>query len=205
MKKYFKINLCSPNHWRKIDWRTPWLNCNSKQRHLNCTRFLPKWRIEPFQTLIWGYTYIISGKKQFIIEQKLLFLEGSINKNEKIHECNIPILWRALNIMQTCIFDRKSWRSVSKDKWYLYTYKRKQTWNIRKNCNHWAGFAGLRLAQDLENTAYDVLLIDKNNYHQFQPLMYQVATARLEPASISFRWEKYFNIQKMFVSALWCH
>ena len=34
-----------------------------------------------------------------------------------------------------------------------------------------AGFAGLRLAQDLENTSFDVLLIDKNNYHQFQPLM----------------------------------
>lgn len=59
-----------------------------------------------------------------------------------------------------------------------------------------AGFAGLRLAQDLENTAYDVLLIDKNNYHQFQPLMYQVATARLEPASISFPLRKVFQHSK---------
>jgi len=59
-----------------------------------------------------------------------------------------------------------------------------------------AGFAGLRLAQDLEDTNYDVLLIDKNNYHQFQPLMYQVATARLEPASISFPLRKVFQHSK---------
>lgn len=59
-----------------------------------------------------------------------------------------------------------------------------------------AGFAGLRLAQDLEHTDYDVLLIDKNNYHQFQPLMYQVATARLEPASISFPLRKVFQHSK---------
>ncbi len=59
-----------------------------------------------------------------------------------------------------------------------------------------AGFAGLRLAQHLENTAYEVLLIDKNNFHQFQPLMYQVATARLEPASISFPLRKVFQHSK---------
>ena len=59
-----------------------------------------------------------------------------------------------------------------------------------------AGFAGLRLAQHLEDTQYDVLLIDKNNYHQFQPLMYQVATARLEPASISFPLRKVFQHSK---------
>ncbi|MGK4566023.1 FAD-dependent oxidoreductase [Flavobacterium sp. 3HN19-14] len=41
-----------------------------------------------------------------------------------------------------------------------------------------AGFAGLTLARHLENSDYDVLLIDRNNYHQFQPLMYQVATAQ---------------------------
>ncbi|MBK6484940.1 MAG: NAD(P)/FAD-dependent oxidoreductase [Chitinophagaceae bacterium] len=48
------------------------------------------------------------------------------------------------------------------------------------------GFAGLKLAEKLNNTAYDVLLIDKLNHHQFQPLFYQVATAGLEPSSISF-------------------
>ena len=56
-----------------------------------------------------------------------------------------------------------------------------------------AGFAGLRLAQDLEKSGYEILLIDKNNYHQFQPLLYQVATARLEPASISFPLRKVFQ------------
>jgi NADH dehydrogenase len=56
-----------------------------------------------------------------------------------------------------------------------------------------AGFAGLRLAQDLEDTDYEILLIDKFNYHQFQPLMYQVATARLEPANISFPLRKVFQ------------
>ena len=59
-----------------------------------------------------------------------------------------------------------------------------------------AGFAGLKLAQELENSPYEILLIDKNNYHQFQPLMYQVATARLEPASISFPLRKVFQHSK---------
>ncbi|HEX8268354.1 MAG TPA: NAD(P)/FAD-dependent oxidoreductase [Flavobacterium sp.] len=59
-----------------------------------------------------------------------------------------------------------------------------------------AGFAGLRLAQDLRKSPYELYLIDKNNYHQFQPLMYQVATARLEPASISFPLRKVFQYCK---------
>lgn len=56
-----------------------------------------------------------------------------------------------------------------------------------------AGFAGLRLAQDLRKSSYDIWLFDKHNYHQFQPLMYQVASARLEPASISFPLRKVFQ------------
>ena len=59
-----------------------------------------------------------------------------------------------------------------------------------------AGFGGLRLAQDLRKSDYELFLIDKNNYHQFQPLMYQVATARLEPASISFPLRKVFQYCK---------
>lgn len=59
-----------------------------------------------------------------------------------------------------------------------------------------AGFAGLRLAQELEKSKYEILLIDKNNYHQFQPLLYQVATARLEPASIAFPLRKVFQYSK---------
>lgn len=60
-----------------------------------------------------------------------------------------------------------------------------------------AGFAGLRLAQDLINHPnFEIYLIDKHNFHQFQPLMYQVATARLEPASISFPLRKVFQKAK---------
>jgi NADH:ubiquinone reductase (H+-translocating) len=50
-----------------------------------------------------------------------------------------------------------------------------------------AGFAGLTLARRLlAKHLYQVVLIDKNNYHQFQPLFYQVAMAGLEPSTISF-------------------
>lgn len=59
-----------------------------------------------------------------------------------------------------------------------------------------AGFAGLQLAKKLRNTAYDITLIDQYNYHQFQPLFYQVATARLEPSSISFPLRKIFQRSK---------
>lgn len=55
------------------------------------------------------------------------------------------------------------------------------------------GFAGLHLAQQLNNSAFDVLLIDKQNHHQFQPLYYQVASARLEPSNISFPFRKIFQ------------
>ena len=59
-----------------------------------------------------------------------------------------------------------------------------------------AGFGGLTLAQELKKSEYEIFLIDKNNYHQFQPLMYQVATARLDPASISFPLRKVFQHSK---------
>ncbi len=50
-----------------------------------------------------------------------------------------------------------------------------------------AGFGGLQVAQSLaDNEDFQVVLIDKNNYHQFQPLFYQVATAGIEPSAISF-------------------
>ena len=55
------------------------------------------------------------------------------------------------------------------------------------------GFAGLKLARQLANTAYQVVLIDKNNFHQFQPLFYQVATSGLEPSSIAFPLRKIFQ------------
>lgn len=56
-----------------------------------------------------------------------------------------------------------------------------------------AGFAGLHLAKQLQNTNNEIILIDKHNYHQFQPLFYQVATARIEPSSISFPLRKVFQ------------
>src|SRR3954467_3166914 len=55
------------------------------------------------------------------------------------------------------------------------------------------GFAGLHLAKSLANSSYQVLLIDKENYHQFQPLFYQVASARLEPSNILFPFRKIFQ------------
>ncbi|BAM99721.1 NAD(P)/FAD-dependent oxidoreductase [Blattabacterium cuenoti] len=48
-----------------------------------------------------------------------------------------------------------------------------------------AGFAGLQVAKKLRRDKFQVVLIDKNNYHTFQPLLYQVATAGLEPDSIA--------------------
>ncbi|WP_185852006.1 NAD(P)/FAD-dependent oxidoreductase [Blattabacterium cuenoti] len=48
-----------------------------------------------------------------------------------------------------------------------------------------AGFAGLQVAKKLRRDKFQVILIDKNNYHTFQPLLYQVATAGLEPDSIA--------------------
>lgn len=58
------------------------------------------------------------------------------------------------------------------------------------------GFAGLKLARELKNTGNEIWLIDKNNYHQFQPLFYQVATSGLEPSSISFPLRKVFQNNK---------
>jgi NADH dehydrogenase len=55
------------------------------------------------------------------------------------------------------------------------------------------GFGGLRLARDLRNSDFQIVLLDKNNYHQFQPLFYQVATAGLEPSTISFPFRKIFQ------------
>ncbi|WP_185858388.1 NAD(P)/FAD-dependent oxidoreductase [Blattabacterium cuenoti] len=48
-----------------------------------------------------------------------------------------------------------------------------------------AGFSGLQVAKKLRKDKFQVVLVDKNNYHTFQPLLYQVATAGLEPDSIA--------------------
>ena len=60
-----------------------------------------------------------------------------------------------------------------------------------------AGFGGLRLARKLNNKpGFEVILIDRFNYHQFQPLFYQVATAGLDASNISFPLRKVFHNSK---------
>ncbi|OYY23441.1 MAG: hypothetical protein B7Y15_06485 [Bacteroidetes bacterium 24-39-8] len=60
-----------------------------------------------------------------------------------------------------------------------------------------AGFAGLKLARTLNNHPnYQITLIDKNNYHQFQPLFYQVAMANLDASNISFPLRNIFQKSK---------
>ena len=58
------------------------------------------------------------------------------------------------------------------------------------------GFGGLKLAQGLKKSNFQVVLVDKNNYHQFPPLIYQIATAGLNPSSISFPYRKLFEDRK---------
>lgn len=60
------------------------------------------------------------------------------------------------------------------------------------------GFAGLELARKINKDKYQVVLIDKNNYYQFQPLFYQVATGGLEPSSISYPHRKRFQKNQHF-------
>lgn len=60
------------------------------------------------------------------------------------------------------------------------------------------GFGGLKLANKLNKSGFQVVLVDKNNYHQFPPLIYQVASSGLEPSSISFPFRKIFQKRKDF-------
>ena len=59
-----------------------------------------------------------------------------------------------------------------------------------------AGFAGLRAARKLANAPVDITLIDRNNYHLFQPLLYQVATAGLAPEDIAYPVRSILRRQK---------
>lgn len=59
-----------------------------------------------------------------------------------------------------------------------------------------AGFGGLKLARNMVGSGYQIVLIDKNNYHQFQPLFYQVASSGIEPSSILFPLRKIFQKRK---------
>jgi NADH dehydrogenase len=60
------------------------------------------------------------------------------------------------------------------------------------------GFGGIELAKRLKNKEVDVLMLDRHNYHTFQPLLYQVATGGLEADSIAFPLRKIFKNQKNF-------
>lgn len=55
------------------------------------------------------------------------------------------------------------------------------------------GFAGISLVKKLKNKPVQIVVLDKNNFHQFQPLLYQVATSGIEPDSIVFPLRKLFN------------
>ena len=58
------------------------------------------------------------------------------------------------------------------------------------------GFAGVNLAKSLANKPVQVVLLDKHNYHTFQPLLYQVSTAGLEPDSIAYPLRKIIRKHK---------
>src|ERR1041384_6724221 len=60
------------------------------------------------------------------------------------------------------------------------------------------GFGGINLAKKLKNAPVEVLLLDKHNYHTFQPLLYQVATGAIEADSIGFPIRRIFSRQKNF-------
>ncbi|SFE95776.1 NADH dehydrogenase [Chitinophaga sp. CF118] len=61
------------------------------------------------------------------------------------------------------------------------------------------GFGGINLAKKLKNAPVQIVMLDRNNYHLFQPLLYQVSTAGLEPDSIAFPLRGIFKSQKNLI------
>lgn len=61
-----------------------------------------------------------------------------------------------------------------------------------------SGFAGLKFVLKVNSKNVQIVLLDKNNYHTFQPLMYQVASSGLEPDSIVYPIRKIFKNKKNF-------
>lgn len=55
------------------------------------------------------------------------------------------------------------------------------------------GFAGLKLAKEMKHSNYDIIIVDRHNYHEFAPLFYQVASCGLEPGAICFPLRKEFR------------
>jgi NADH dehydrogenase len=64
------------------------------------------------------------------------------------------------------------------------------------------GFAGINLAKKLKDAPADILMLDRHNYHTFQPLLYQVATGALEVEAIAFPLRRMFQRQKNFTFLL---
>lgn len=60
------------------------------------------------------------------------------------------------------------------------------------------GFGGVEVAKHIDSTKYQIVMLDRNNYHTFQPLLYQVATGGLEPDSIAYPLRKIFKGRKNF-------
>src|ERR1700744_470340 len=60
------------------------------------------------------------------------------------------------------------------------------------------GFAGIQLAKKLKNQPVDILMLDKHNYHTFQPLLYQVAMGAIAADSIAFPIRRIFTYQDNF-------
>jgi NADH dehydrogenase len=60
------------------------------------------------------------------------------------------------------------------------------------------GFGGLQLAKGLRDSDFQVVMLDKQNYHAFQPLFYQVATAGLDPGSVAYPFRKIFSEYENF-------
>lgn len=58
------------------------------------------------------------------------------------------------------------------------------------------GFAGLNLAKRLDGTKYDVKIVDRNNFHSFPPLFYQIASSGLASSNISFPFRREFKKKK---------
>ncbi len=58
------------------------------------------------------------------------------------------------------------------------------------------GFAGMNLAKRLDYDKYDVKVVDRNNYHSFPPLFYQIASSALDVPSISFPFRREFKKTK---------
>ena len=52
------------------------------------------------------------------------------------------------------------------------------------------GFGGLNLIKHLDKEKFEIILVDRNNYHSFPPLFYQIASSGLDPGSISFPFRR---------------